>query len=230
MSIVQEKKLDNHCRKIDIDSLAAWGFNSVRLPMHYNLFTLPIEQEPIPGGQTWLNKGFEMTDSLLSWCAANEMYLILDLHGAPGGQGYDAAISDYDDSKPSLWESSANRDKTVALWKTLAKRYAEEPWIGGYDLINEPNWNLPGNTMLRQLYVEITDSIRTTDTNHIIFIEGNSWANNYNGIFPPWDDNMVASFHKYWTVNDKESIQWMLAFRDEYNIPLWLGESGENGS
>src|SRR4051812_20941319 len=36
--------LNNHTRKIDIDSLKAWGFNSVRLPMHYNLYTLPIEK------------------------------------------------------------------------------------------------------------------------------------------------------------------------------------------
>src|SRR5258707_9721889 len=32
--------LANHIRRIDIDSLKAWGFNSVRLPMHYNLYTL----------------------------------------------------------------------------------------------------------------------------------------------------------------------------------------------
>jgi hypothetical protein len=44
----------NHFTKSDVDSLAAWGFNSVRLPMHYNLFTLPIEDEPVPGDQTWL--------------------------------------------------------------------------------------------------------------------------------------------------------------------------------
>ena len=36
--------LANHTRKIDIDSLSAWGFNSVRLPMHYNLYTLPVEK------------------------------------------------------------------------------------------------------------------------------------------------------------------------------------------
>ena len=49
--------LANHVRKIDIDSLKAWGFNSVRLPMHYNLFTLPIQDEPVLGQNTWLNKG-----------------------------------------------------------------------------------------------------------------------------------------------------------------------------
>ena len=41
--------LANHTRKIDIDSMAAWGFNSVRLPMHYNLYTLPVDQEPVKG-------------------------------------------------------------------------------------------------------------------------------------------------------------------------------------
>jgi aryl-phospho-beta-D-glucosidase BglC (GH1 family) len=108
--------LENHVTRADIDSLASWGYNSVRLPMHYNLFTLPIEEEPVAGENTWIDKGFEMVDSLLAWCTSNEIYLILDLHAAPGGQGYNASISDYDPTKPSLWESQANRDKTVALW------------------------------------------------------------------------------------------------------------------
>src|SRR6186713_871628 len=93
--------LNNHCTKADIDSLAAWGFNSVRLPMHYNLFTLPVESEKGENNNTWLSKGFELTDSLLSWCKANRIYLVLDLHAAPGGQGNDIAISDRDTSKPS---------------------------------------------------------------------------------------------------------------------------------
>ena len=84
----------NHTTKQDIDSLAAWGFNSVRLPMHYNLYTLPVEEEPVIGQQTWIEKGFTLTDSLLSWCKANKLYLILDLHAAPGGQGVDHRTRD----------------------------------------------------------------------------------------------------------------------------------------
>ena len=106
-----EKWLENHVRKIDVDSLKAWGFNSVRLPMHYKLYTPPIEDEPVIGEITWLEKGFEMTDSLLSWCKQNEMYLILDLHGAPGGQGANADISDYDPTKPSLWKANGIKIK-----------------------------------------------------------------------------------------------------------------------
>lgn len=222
--------LDKYITRADIDTIKAWGFNSIRLPMHYNLFTLPIQDEPLPGKNTWLTKGFKLTDSLLRWCSENELYLILDLHGAPGGQGHDASISDYDSQYPSLWQSADNRRKTAALWKKLAERYADEPWIGGYDLINEPNWELTGNTLLRQLYIEITDSIRKADTNHIIFIEGNWYANDFTGLSVPWDDNMVYSPHKYWTYNDIASIQWVLDLRNNSNVPLWLGESGENSN
>lgn len=234
--------LSNHTRKVDIDSLKAWGFNSIRLPMHFNLYTLPADQEPKAGENTWLEKGFQLTDSLLSWCKANQMYLILDLHAAPGGQGNDLNISDRDPSKPSLWELEANQQKTIALWRKLAERYANEPWIGGYDIINEPNWGFEDpssdkngtkektNAPLKKLMVEVTKAIREVDKKHIIIIEGNGWGNNYNGILPQWDNNMVLSFHKYWSHNDPASAGNMVKMRDQYNIPVWLGETGENSN
>ena len=77
--------LKNHFTIRDVDSLASWGFNSIRLPMHYNLFTYPIEKETISGDNTWLEKGFVMVDSLIKWCTEDHIYLILDLHAAPGG-------------------------------------------------------------------------------------------------------------------------------------------------
>lgn len=222
--------LANHVTKKDIDSLAKWGFNSVRLPMHYNLFTLPIEDEPVAGSNTWLTTGFTMVDNLLDWCEANKIYLILDLHAAPGGQGEDAAISDYDATKPSLWESEDNKNKTIALWRKLAERYKDEPYIGGYDLLNEVNWTLSNNTALKSLYVAITNSIREVDSNHIIFIEGNWFANDFTGLTPAWDSNMAYSFHKYWSANDTSSIQWVLDLRNQQNVPLWMGEAGENSN
>ncbi|HEY0067192.1 MAG TPA: cellulase family glycosylhydrolase [Flavisolibacter sp.] len=233
--------LANHCTRADIDSMAVWGFNSVRLAMHYNLFTLPVEQEPDSTKNTWIEKGFALTDSLLDWCRDARIYLILDLHAAPGGQGNDIPISDRDTSRPSLWQSPAAQNKTIALWKELARRYANEEWIGGYDLINEPNWPFEdpsskngcsekNNRELKELLTAITREIRKEDTNHIIFIEGNCWANNYNGMFPLWDNNLVVSFHKYWNRNDEASIAQFLKIREEQQVPLWLGESGENSN
>lgn len=236
---------ENYITEADVDSIKSWGFNSIRLPMHYNLFTLSIDEEPVEGEDTWIDTGFDLVDNLLSWCEKREIYLILDLHGAPGGQGKDAAISDYDSTKPSLWESPENQRKTVALWKKLAERYADEPWIGGYDLINEPNWDIDNagnkngcscnqNTALWKLYKEIIAAIRTVDKNHLVVLSGNCWGNNYNGLsnIKSFDScsNLALSFHRYWCYNNDSSISGILGLRNTLNIPIWMSESGENSN
>jgi len=218
---------ENFITQGDVDSLASHGYNSIRLPMHYNLFTLPIQDEPVSGENTWLDLGFSMVDNLLDWCESNNMYLILDLHAAPGGQGFGSDINDYNPNLPSLWESEENKNKTIALWGKLAERYSDEPWIGGYDLLNETHWDLAENE-LRNFYIDVTNEIRQHDQNHVIFIEGNGYANDFSGLTPPWDDNMVYSFHKYWSFND--SLDWVTWIRNEYSVPLWMGEGGENSN
>ncbi|HEU5051786.1 MAG TPA: cellulase family glycosylhydrolase [Hanamia sp.] len=239
--IFYDKWLKLHTQKADIDSMAYWGFNSIRLPMHYGLFTLPVKDEPVAGRNTWLPTGFNMVDSLLKWCKQDHIYLILDLHAAPGGEGNDFPIADRHPGEPSLWESKANQDKTVALWRKLAERYKDEPNIGGFDILNETNWgfdnpkdlhgiNEQKNVPLRNLFIRITKAIRLVDKKHIIFLEGNGFANNYNGMFPLWDNNLVISFHKYGNFAKKETIQKYLDYRDKYHVPLWLGESGENSN
>lgn len=238
---IRQAWLDNHTTKADIDAMAAWGFNSVRLPMHYDLLTLPVDQESTPGVDTWKEDGFKRIDDLLAWSKANGIYLILDLHAAPNGQGNDLPIADRDPKQPSLWDSPEARRKTIALWKKLAARYRDEPMIGAYDLINEPNWDFdgPGNKhgckdekqeQLWSFYQELTAAIREIDQRHMVIIEGNCWGNNYKGLPKPWDANMALSFHKYWNANDEASIASVLKLREETGLPLWLGESGENSN
>ena len=234
--------LKNFIQKSDIDSMHSWGFNMVRLPMHYNLFTLPVDDEPVAGKNTWLKKGFQLTDSLIAWCKVNKMYVVLDLHAAPGGQGNDVNIADADTTKPTLWASTANQQKTIALWKEIARHYVNEPVVAAYDIINEPNFGFTDtvndkhglaekiNAPLKKLLIQITAAIREVDKKHIIIIEGNAWGNNYNGILPVWDNNMVLSFHKYWNYNTTKAIQNILDTRTKYNIPVWVGETGENSN
>lgn len=235
--------LANHMTRADVDSMKAWGFNSVRAAMHYNVFTPAIQDEPVAGEITWLDKGFEMVDSLLDWCADNEMHLILDMHATPGGQGKNADISDYNDALPSLWESEENQTKLTALWYELAKRYKDETWIGGYDLINETNWDFENsgnengvnntkNIPLLEMHMRIIDTIRTIDENHLVFVSGNSWGNNYNGMdaLASHDDNLAYTFHKYWNTNNDNDVEWITKERDRLNVPLWMSESGENSN
>lgn len=135
----------NYVTRDDIDSIERWGFNSIRLPMHYNLLT--------PKGQigVYLDSGFAYIDSLLDRCETNQIYLILDLHCAPGGQN-SASISDYI-GYPSLWEDTLNQQQTVALWKEIARRYANKHWIGGYDLLNETVWDLGPKINRCEIYI-----------------------------------------------------------------------------
>ena len=237
--------LDNHMTKADLDSMKAWGFNAIRPALHYKWFTLPIQDEPVSGQHTWVNAGFEKLDELMEWAASNQMYVMFDMHGAPGGQGKNSNINDYDENLPSLFEDEANKEKLEALWLKLAQRYKDNPWFGGYDLINEPNWKLgdsgndngcgtENNDELWDLHLRLTKSIRQIDPNNIIYLSGNCWGNNYssfeNHSLSTYDDNTVITFHKYWNQNDQESIQWAVDMREQYNRPLWMSESGENSN
>ena len=215
--------LANHVTQSDIIQVKNWGFNAVRLPLHYEYFVNAGTPD------VWNNQGFTILDSVISWCTAAGVYAIIDLHAAPGGQSNND-ISDYDNTKPSLWESDANKTKTVELWKKLSERYKAEPWVAGYDLINEPAWNLPGGIALRDIYQRLTNVIRGNGDNHILFIEGNWYANDYTGLTPAWDANMVYVFHKYWSNATSEDIKWITDFRTTHNRPIWCGEHGENSN
>lgn len=213
--------LNNYVTQADVNLIKSWGFNSIRLPIHYEYFT-SLTQD------VWYTQGFTLLDNVIGWCKAAGIYAIIDLHAAPGGQGT-GDICDYDNTKPSLWESQANRDKTVALWKKISERYKNEAWVAGYDLINETHW-ANANEALRTLYGNITNAVRGQGDNHILFIEGNWYANDFGGLTPAWDANMVYSFHKYWSNNDQQALQGYLTMRDQENRPLWCGETGENSN
>ena len=211
----------NYVTRSDIDSIASWGFNSIRLPMHYEFFT------PKDSPYVYVQAGFAIIDSLLSWCTADHIYLILDLHCALGGQNT-GNISDYS-GPPSLWQDTSYQNRTIALWGRIAAHYATARWIGGYDILNETAWNFGGNTaQFRNLMANITSAIRQSDPSHIVFVEGNWYATDFTGLTPPWDNNMVYSFHKYSSTNDQGTIQYLVNMSRSYNTPLWCGETGEN--
>ncbi len=214
----------NYVRRVDIQQIAQWGLNSIRLPFHYKNFYDPVNQ-------VFREEGFALLDSLLEWCEHANLYLILDMHCAPGGQNKDN-ISDSDGIEARLWtQPTIYQPMTIKIWKEIARRYANDARIGGYDLLNEPV--LPdgySNQILRNFYIALTDTIRTVDLNHLLFIEGNWYATDFSLLTPPWDSNMAYSFHKYWNETTLSSIQSYLSIRGQHNVPLWLGESGENSN
>ena len=212
---------ENYVAQADIDQIAEWGFNHIRVPFHYKQFY------DSTGTETPM--GYAIIDELISWCEPYNMYIILDMHCAPGGQN-GGPISD-SDGTARLWLEESNKELTIQIWKEIATYYSNNTLIGGYDLINEPV--LPGGVSLeefKQLYVDITNAIREVDTNHLLFIEGNWYGTDFAGLTPPWDENMSYSFHKYWGQTDLSTIQSYINMRNNYGVPLWMGESGENSN
>jgi hypothetical protein len=174
--------------------------------------------------------GYELLDRVVKWCKAEGLYVILDMHGAPGGQTGD----NIDDSwgYPFLFESSESQDLTAQIWRKLALRYRNEPAVLGYDLLNEPIAHYFDtaslNPKLEPLYRKIVTEIRKADRNHIIFLGGAQWDGNFKVFGPPFDDKLAYTFHKYWMEVNQKAIQEFLDFRDKYDVPIWMGESGEN--
>jgi endoglucanase len=208
---------DAYITRRDIDYLRRAGFNSVRIPLHYKFF--------LPGGD-----GFALLDRVIAWCREAGLWVILDMHCAPGGQ----TGTNIDDSwsYPWLFESPPDQDLTVDVWRRIAAHYRDETAILGYDLLNEPIPHFPQlqkyNSRLEPLYKRICSAIREADTNHVIILGGAQWDSNFKVFGPPFDRNVMYTFHKYWTAPKKDVIQEYLDFRDRYNVPIWLGESGEN--
>jgi len=214
----------NYITEKDVKYISDNNFNALRVPLHYRDFS--------PNFMEFSTEGFELLDSLVAWGNRYNVYLILDMHAAPGAQN----TSDFSDSElngdSELFTSYTNQRWLASTWKHIANYYKSEPVIAGYDLLNEPA--RPGvATTLRNIYEQCIDSIRAVDQNHMVIIEGNWYGNDHTGLFPPFDPNIVYSFHHYvGGINDTMTMynQYRNDIALQYNVPLWVGEFGENSN
>lgn len=216
---------DNYITEEDIHFIKSTGLNHIRVPFNFKLFL--VEDHP----EIWLEEGFKRLDDVIKWCKEENLYVVLDLHAAPGGQTGDNIDDSW--SYPFIFEDEQAQKTTIALWKKLAERYKDETIVIGYDLLNEP---IPHymenkeelNKLLEPLYKKITKAIREVDDNHIIFIGGAQWNTNFKMFGAPFDKKLAYTFHKYWMPPVQEQIQDYVDLSNKYNVPMWLGESGEN--
>ena len=219
-----ESYRSNYITKDDIHFIKSHGFNSVRIPFNFRLFVMDYPYYELKG------VGYELLEQVIKWCKEENLYVILDMHCAPGGQTGDNIDDSY--GYPFLFESPESQQLTINIWRKLADIYKDEPIIIGYDLLNEPIAHYFDveklNPKLEPLYKRITKAVREVDTNHIIFLGGAQWDSNFKIFGPPFDKKLVYTFHKYWTEPTKDVIRDYIDFSKKYNVPIWLGESGEN--
>lgn len=218
---------DRYITYADIAFIASTGANTVRLPFHYKLFT---DEDYM--GLTVSQDGFDRIDSLVTWCRREGLFVILDMHDAPGGQTGD----NIDDSHgyPWLFESETSQQLFCDIWKKIAGRYRNEPVILGYDLLNEPiapyfSNKDSLNRLLEPLYKRTVAEIRKVDTNHIVILGAPQWNSNFDP-FTDWtfDDRIMYSCHRYGGDATAEAIAHYVDFRDKTSLPMYMGEIGHN--
>ena len=213
-----QKYRENYVTREDIALLHRAGFNAIRVPLHYSFFESDDAE------------GFRLLDRLIGWSRAENLYVVLDLHAAPGGQ----TGANIDDSAgyPWLYQSPQEQEHLIAIWRRLATHYRDEATVLGYDLLNEPIPHFPRlaplNPLLEPLYKKLSREIRKVDAHHILFLGGAQWHTNFSVFDKPFDANTAYTFHKYWTAPDESVIRQYIDFRERYDVPIWMGESGEN--
>ena len=219
----------------DIAQIEKLGFNCVRVPFWYRNF---MQEDG-----TWLtentdeNPGFQKLDWLIETCRQHGIYVILDLHGAPGGQSKNHSTGKA--GRNLLYTVEENLQATELLWRTIAERYRDEPVVAAYDLLNEPqnNGDYAGETawpaesaeavkMTNSAYARIYDAVRSVDKNHMISFEG-IWSTS---VLPnPKDfgyENMIYQLHLYDT--DRGMIRYRVhelkSIRRKWDTAVLIGE------
>ncbi len=218
----------------DFAFLKQLGVNSLRVSFNYRLFE--DDQNPY----VYRQDGFEEIDRILRLCEEYEIFAILDLHATPGGQNPDWH-SDNASGESLLWEHADFRKRTIALWKHIATHYASKRWIGAYDLLNEPVLMIADKRVLNQFYLDLIREIRSVDSDHMIFVEGDFYATRFEMLDPFEDPNVALSFHFYPFLHQdssdkasqKERVEEELLLsvplediKARFNRPLWCGETG----
>ncbi len=187
---VQFKHFKNELGEPDIKKIADWGGNSIRLVMDYRDFVVaPFKYN---------EENFVLLDSLLRWCKKYSVFVILDMHLAPGIQNsHDFVV--HRQTTFDFWSKDEHQERFYSLWQKIAERYAQENIVAGFDLLNE------GVPPTEKDFIRIMSTtirkIRSRDKNHILIIEEALLPDGRKELFLFPDKNTVYSIHFYYPSN-----------------------------
>ncbi|MBO5056710.1 MAG: cellulase family glycosylhydrolase [Lachnospiraceae bacterium] len=177
----------NFIQREDIALIKKSGINLLRVPFNYRLL---IDDNK----EGWKESGFAYLTYLLDLCDEYEIYVLLDLHTAPGGQNPDWH-SDNRTGISQFWEFRLFRRQITRLWGEIARRYGGREYLFGYDLLNEPA--MCGWEVLNEFYHETIAEIRRYDSCHLIALGGEHFAMEFGGLEQFEDSQICIGFHFY---------------------------------
>lgn len=194
---------DNFIREEDFKNIALMGANSIRVPFNCRL----IESRPFVYSQ----EGFSYLDRVLKWSQKYKLGVILDLHAACGAQNEDW----HSDSLGGalLWKKESYQERTYSLWEAVADRFKDYSALIGYDVLNEPVMPMKDKSTLKKFYREVIKRIKAIDSRHLLFLEGNRWAQKVSFLGDLVEENVCVSIHTY------EPLDYTFNFTPFYKFP-----------
>lgn len=212
---------DNWITEWDIQNIASMGCNVIRVPFWYRNFMLDPEG-------TWIsedpdkNPGFQRLDWAIRMAKKYGLYVILDLHGCPGGQGTNQCSGS---AAMDFYTNPLYQQAAEDLWVAIAKRYRNESTVAAFDLINEPENPDEGAPVdqRNEIYDRLIKAIRKVDRKHILAVEG-IWS--LKCLPKPAEqdwDNVIYELHCYGS-NVEEWIASANTYSERYQIPVYIGE------
>ncbi len=172
---------ENWIQESDFARIRALGMNHVRLPFLDSLLDEP-------GGMEQLKKA-------VAWAKKNGLYVVLDMHGAPGGQSNEHHTGE--EGRNRLWFDVENISKMESDWQKLAREFRNEPTVVMYDLMNEPT-GVPNTAILALVYNRIIQAVRKVDPDKPVLIDDayRGFENTPHANVAGWTQ-VVYSLHRY---------------------------------
>ncbi len=192
----------------DIQQIADWGFDHVRLPVDYPV----LESDERPGD--YLTRGWGYIEACLNWCQAAGLGLIIDLHRAPGYSFTNTLEIDGVEMN-ALFSDPAMQARFINLWAEFAQRYRGQ--FGDslvFELLNE--MVLPDSAPWNALAQRSIDRIGAIDPQRLIMVGGNHYnaAAELQHIAVKPDPNLLYTFHFYLPmVITHQKAPWVGAMR-----------------
>ena len=229
------KLLECMVQEDDFAYLKSIGVNSIRIPFGYHYLMDDLH----PG--VFREEGFAELKRVVELCEKYELFVILDLHSVPGSQNTDWH-SDNLTGQQLFWQYECFQQQAIWLWEEVSKRFASNPWVAGYDVLNEPGYGLTSE-QINGFYSNVISAIRKNDQNHILFLEGINFGRDFRPLQKLDDPQIAYTVHFYPFVLDddilnpkmddghreqifNEIFDRQLGEVRRFNRPIWCGESG----